>query len=195
MRGLKIAVATVAMTALAVSGAAAQTYHVEANDQSFSPARILVGIGDTVHWTSLSEGSGHNVEQTAGIFRSGDVGDVAEYQRKFSAGTFKYICENHEFQGMKGKVKIKPQVDASGAKPVVIWATNSTNTGSKFDVQYRIENGNWKNWKSNTSSNRATFGKDHEPVHIQSGTSYFFRARSQKSGNQSGWSPKRVYNH
>ena len=115
----------------------------------------------------------HNVTQMKGLFRSGDPSDQPfEFDRKFSAGTFPYKCQVHFVsQGMKGTVKIPVKLSFNVSDlPVVEWAVDGTNTGGKFDVQYKVEDGNWKNWFQNTTKLRKVFGQEDKPVAFQTDT-------------------------
>ncbi len=96
---------------------------------------------------------------------------------------------------MSGYVRVKPKVVAEprGLSFTVQWATDATNTGSTFDVQYRVGSGDWRRWKSDTATNSKTFGKEGSPVTVQSGTRYSFRARSQKEFSTSDWSPRKSF--
>jgi hypothetical protein len=77
----------------------------------------------------------------------------------------------------------------------VRWAVSGTNTGGRFDVQYKVGNGNWKNWRQNSSAKEAVFGQDDKPLAPATGTTYRFRARSQRGDAQSAWSPVKNYVH
>jgi hypothetical protein len=104
---------------------------------------------------------------------------------------------------MQGVVKVRPiSLAAPDGLPFTIsWALGGatpTNTGNQFDVQYRVGTaGTWKVWKNDTTARSAVFGQNGQPVQVQSGRIYQFRARSQKSTNPSqpsGWSPIRQVN-
>lgn len=146
----------------------------------------------------------HNVVQNKGLFRSGaPVENRAPFTRVPSAGKFPYHCELHRFtDDMVGTLKIKPY----GVFPIptppdhwfrVVWAQDESNTGDEFDVRFRVNGGDWRTWKNNTSKRSATFGKNDNPVNVNPNKTYRFQARSQKSSNpskRSGWSPKLTVN-
>lgn len=173
--------------------ASAATTSVTIADNRFEPDTIKVTVGDTVKWTRAGSARGsHNVSEENRIFYSGSptVGD-SSYARAFSAGTFRYFCEIHRSDGMKGTVKVPVTIAPapSGLPFTVRWASGATNTGTKFDVQYRVGSGSWKTWKNNTSATAAAFGKAGRPLSVKPGLSYSFRARSQKGDDESRWSP------
>lgn len=98
---------------LALSGATqAATIEVKALDSKvFSPSSVRTRAGNSVHWAG--EADTHSVHQVANLFDSGNPEANLSFTRKFSAGTFRYICEKHGDQGMKGVVRVAPVI--SGA--------------------------------------------------------------------------------
>ena len=88
---------------------------------------------------------GHNVHEDRGIFHSGRDTDLIDFEATFSAGTFHYFCQTHGTRngGMDGIVKVPAKLTAgpAGAAFTVQWASGTTDTGSKYDVQYRIGSG------------------------------------------------------
>ncbi len=186
-----VGVAAVASFLLAVPGVAATTRHVRVLDSRYDPASTSIRVGDTIHWMSNDTAEDHNVREDNRIFRSGGLSFNIDYDRVFSAGTFRYFCESHVFAGMKGVVKVPVSALAgpSGAPFTVTWATSASNTGSKWDVQYRVGSSEWKTWKSGTTARSAVFGADSAPVRAVNGKTYSFRARSKTSAARSDWSP------
>jgi plastocyanin len=90
---------------LAIPAARAETFTVSAVGSSFEPQTVNINVGDTVVWTGLA--NGHNVAANNGSFRSGNVGAVQSFSKKFdSAGSFGYVCEAHELFGMTGVVNV-----------------------------------------------------------------------------------------
>ena len=73
----------------------------------------------------------------------------------------------------------------------ISWGGNDTasTTGSGiagYDVQYKIESGDWQAWISATSSTEAVFD-----IAVETGKNIYFRARARdKAGNIGGWSDK-----
>jgi hypothetical protein len=162
----------------------------------------------------------HNVRQDDRLFRSGDPSKspVEEctsigssqgcYELSASAGTYRYYCENHGGpggQGMSGKIKVAPALlgDITADSIGISWGTRFDGspvhtTGDQFDVRFRVNDGSWRHWKTNTAKRKGVFGKNDNPVDVKVGRTYDFKARSEKSSNpsrRSGWSPKLSYEH
>ena len=142
--------------------------------------------GDT---TSAS----HNVFQRKAMFKSGISKDSGQYEVQASGGAYKYLCTVH--QGMTGEVGIRPMLQTPSEdtlKP--IWANEFTETGKRFDVRYRIDEGKWKLWLRQTKKTRKVFGKNKKPVAVDTAEhQYDFSARTIKGKpskkRRSGWSP------
>lgn len=185
--------AVIALLLLAGPAGAATTRVVIVRDNAFEPNATRAAIGDTVVWSSSSTQAGHNVREDHGIFTSGRPTDEIDYERVFSAGTFEYFCTTHggPNSGMSGVVRVPVSTAAApGGRPFTVkWATSSTNTGSRFDVRYRIGSGRWRVWKSDTSSLKGTFGARGKPVLVSAGKRYSFQARSSRGARTSLWSP------
>jgi hypothetical protein len=137
-----------------------------------------------------------NVVQKRGLFNSGALKDSGTYELQASAGKYSYFCENHRDQGMRAKVSITPAVDDITMDSIrVIWAVESTTTGKRFDVRYRVNGGDWEIWKTGTRKRNLTFGgPEDKPIAVDTtANDYEFSARSQKGKpslrKRSGWSP------
>ena len=191
-------IAMLAVTAV-IAGPAGPTAGADAavsvEDDRFVPHDSAVLVGGQVTWTRAPGSTGpHNVRQDDRLFRSGPVteGPIA-YAARFSAGSFHYYCEAHGSQvgGMDGVVRVPPTVDPapSGRRFTVIWATNETSTGSRFDVEFRRGGGRWLDWKENARAERAVFGKRGQPERAHQDARYRFRVRSQSGDAVSRWSP------
>ena len=198
-----LAVAAILLTAAPGAVRAGGAIEVEVNDPLFDPRVVNPSVGQAVHWSrGATSGAEHNVRQDEELFRSGNpTRGPIDYTRKFSAGSYHYYCEIHGSQaggtagGMSGYVRVKPKVVAepTGRAFTVRWATEQTNTGSAFDVQYRVGDRSWLTWKSNTTTFGGIFGSNSSPVTVRSGTRYSFRARSQKEFSTSDWSPRKSF--
>ncbi len=188
---------------------------VEAGDQSvFSPKVFTSNLNDSgpnFLWEWGDEGDNgetvgdHNVRQDRRLFRSGKPTDsvVGGYYLSASAGTFRYFCDVHggpRGAGMSGKVKVPPMQYAitrlRGFQDFipVQWATVNSETGNQYDVQYRVGDKPWRNWKTNTSKLQAKFGFNDNPVPLRNRV-YSFRARSEVAGSKkrrSNFSPPLV---
>jgi plastocyanin len=186
-----------------VAPASAAVAHIGVRDYEFTPARTAGLVGDTVSW-EWADGldAPHDVYEDHRLFRSGPPTASAgtTFKRTPSAGTFHYYCTLHggPSGGMAGTLRIAPRTNdgPSGAPFEVVWAIG-TRTGSAFDVLYRKAGGLWKTWKTDTAALAATFGKQGNPITVQPGESYEFRARSQADASSparvSGWSPTARY--
>lgn len=179
------------------AGAGAVTEEVVVADFSFTPRAARILAGDTVHWSrARSALERHNVRQRQELFVSGPASDAPDWQysRIFSAGKFPYNCTLHPVQ-MVATVRVKPRKESApdGRPFTVHWASSETNTGNVWDVQYRVDGGTWRSWKTDTARFRAVFGRDGRPVRVRDGHRYDFRVRSQKNATtplqRSGWSP------
>jgi plastocyanin len=184
------------------SGGTGQIVAVE--DDEFDPATLprplsgdIFTPGIIVTWDWADDvAKPHNVRQIRGLFRS-PISDQpgTTFTRAFSAGTFRYECVIHE-PLMIGKVKvvIGQEINPAGLY-VVRWAGPETNTGRVFDVQFRIGDGPWRAWKTDTEQLKGIFGKNDRPVHYNPAKEYQIRVRSQKSRAEprsvSDWSPPR----
>lgn len=180
-------------------GAGAATTQVTVKDSAFKPDVVRVAVGGSVQWI-WAEGNRetHNVREEGEIFSSGSPMSASDpFKRVFSAGTFYYYCEVHGFNSpkMDGFVKVPVTIAPApaGVAFTVKWASGVTNTGSKFDVQYRIGSGKWKTWKKDVASPSAVFGAKGAPVTVAPGQRYSFRARSQSGRAVTRWSPAKSF--
>jgi plastocyanin len=170
-------------------------------DDVFDPTVPTKGTGGftNYHWQRDPLATDeHNVRQDDKLFRSGDptTNPAFSYTVAVSAGTFPYYCEIHggpNGEGMHGKIKVRPGI--SNVTPNsfdVAWAAPLTETGNAFDVRYRVNGGNWKTWKNDTSKRGGTFGENNNPVDVKPGKTYDIEARSEKANKpkkRSDWSP------
>lgn len=182
------------LTGLFASSVSAATTEVAATDsKTFSPANITAAVGGSVHWTG--QASEHSVLHNARVFDSGTPVAFLDYRRSFSAGTFAYHCAKHGL-AMSGQVRVAPQVLAkpAGLPFTVRWGTAASNTGNRFQVQYRIARGPWKTWLGNTTLRSRVFGAKSSPVRVQRGKTYSFRVVSKTSSTaKSGLSPVKSF--
>ena len=193
--GVRLILGVALLGALLVPSAApAALKTVGVRDKVFSPDAIKVAVGDTVNWVNPGSQAGHNVREDGMMFFSGDPVPSMDYSVIFSAGTFHYFCEIHgtKRRGMDGVIRVPVTISANptGVPFTVTWASTATETGSRFDVQYRVGSGAWTRWKGGTRSLEAVFGSGASPVAVDRGTKYSFRARSARgSQSTSFWSP------
>ena len=198
MRGFLITSATAALLALpAVAGAAPR--QISAGDDFFSPKKPAarnLEAGPSFHWSRAGGSSGrHNIRQDDKLFFSGHAtSGPINYTINASAGSFHYYCEIHRFSGMTGVVKVRPRAipDSVAGEILVRWADSNTNTGSRFDVRYRVDRRKWKVWKNDTRKLQGTFGHNDRPVNFNLNRhTYKIEARSERRqvSKRSDWSP------
>ena len=132
--------------------------------------------------------------RTTLLFDSGAAAPNVDFTRRFSAGTFAYHCRKHGAQGMRGTVRVAPQVVTAPRRPGVHGQVGGagTHTGTSFDVKYRVGSGAWKTWRNNTRANSMVFGKG-GPVAVARGKSYSFQVRSGSGAGESGFSPVKSF--
>jgi plastocyanin len=194
---LGLAAAVVAAGLLASTPVAAATKDVEAtSEKRFDPSTVTATVGGNVHWFSLPDGVDHTVTQNSQLFDSGAVKDAFNFTQTFSAGTYPYHCEKHgtPTSGMRGTVKVPPQVSSApaGLAFTVKWAAAVVDTGTTFDVKYRVASGPWKTWKTNTTAKSLVFGKA-GPVGVARGKTYSFTVVSREGTKKSLVSPAKSF--
>jgi plastocyanin len=198
-RFLVISAAAALLGLPAAAGAAPR--NIDVGDDFFSPKRPPARSfqpGPSFHW---SNGSGtfnaHNVRQDDRLFRSGGLtrGPI-DFSIRASAGSFHYFCELHGSRngGMSGVVKVRPITvpDSLVGQILVQWASSNTNTGSRFDVRYRVDNRRWKTWKNDTAKFQGSFGRHDNPVDYRPNRhTYKLKVRSERRrvSKRSGFSP------
>ena len=142
-----------------------------------------------MHWSWAGTQSAHNVFEQDRIFESGNPATSGDLTITPSAGTFKYYCEPHGFisdsgrpTGMAGQVAVRPTATPQGKRTLITWATETTDTGNRYDVQRKVG----KKKKLVEEQTKAIEGA----FRIKSGKKYKFRVRSLQGKRASDWSPK-----
>jgi hypothetical protein len=140
-----------------------------------------------VYWQrGFSTSSGNYVvQQKQGLWKftvgSGDVERVMN-----SAGTFRQRCGTGTYETDQSvKVPVKAG-RVSGSTFKILWATAKAAGTLKYSVRYRIGSGSYRMWKKGVSIRSANFT-------ARSGKTYFFQARTIKSGDASDWSPDKKF--
>ncbi len=200
MRGFLITSATAALLALpAVAGAAPR--EISAGDDFFSPKKPAARnfqAGPSFHWSRAGGSSNdHNIRQDDKLFFSGNpTSGPINFTINASAGSYHYYCELHGSRqgGMAGRVKVRPivETDDLAGEIEVHWADSNTDTGSRFDVRYRVDQRRWKTWKNDTSKFHAAFGHNDNPVNYRPNRhTYKIKVRSERRRvkKHSDWSP------
>jgi plastocyanin len=117
---LRPAAALCVAATLALPAAAQNTHIVRVGPNqtnTFEPADLIVGVGDTVEW--VWESGFHNVNATSGAFLSGTPGPAPQtfsvtFDAAFLAGNpvagdvYDYVCDLHAVLGMTGSVSVLP---------------------------------------------------------------------------------------
>ena len=161
---------------------------VTIGDAAFSPTPVTVKLGGSVQWVPGGSGS-HNVYEVGGIFSSGSASTATYFNRLFSAGTFSYLDQSNPTMTGVVKAKMKTAASPTGNPFTVTWATAKTNTGTRFNVQYKVGTGSWKTWLSNTTALKGVFGAKGSPIVPAAGKKYSFRVQSGTGTVWSGYSP------
>lgn len=76
---------------------------------AYAPAAVRVSAGTTVVWKWNGKGSLHNVAADDGSFASEMMSSAGEtFEHTFAeSGTYKYYCDPHRRNGMKGAVVVE----------------------------------------------------------------------------------------
>jgi plastocyanin len=193
VRGFALGAVLTGLFATSVSAATTQV-GVGNGSKTFSPSAVTQAVGGSVQWAA-TDGDTHSVTQNALIFDSGPASVGVNFTKTFSAGTFPYHCKKHGDQGMVGTVRVPPQVLASptGLPFTVTWASAATNTGTRFDVQYRVGTGAFKTWVRGTTAKSKVFGARSNPVRVARGKTYAFRVVSKTAAGSSAQSPAKSF--
>ena len=172
-------VAVVPVHAHAQEQAAGATVTVA--DMAFSPAKVRVGMGETVTWT-FQDAVSHTSTSDDGFWDTGAVSGGASRSVRFaSAGAFSYHCSIHSM--MVGKVTVAMAATGSvkdGWK--LRWLVGDNPKGRTYDVQKRrTGTKTWSLFRNQTTNGSGRFDPG-------SG-SWQVRARTIKKERASGWSP------
>jgi plastocyanin len=158
-------------------------------DDSFTPEDVASDVGvESYHWKwggtpeSVRE---HNVREDDKLFYSGNLVVDGEFTINPSAGTFHYYCEAHGFEsgGMDGEIAVKPTATPQGKRTLVTWATETTDTGNRYDVRQKTGSKKPEIVEQQTKALESVFK-------LKPGTKYRFDVRSLQGKAASDWSPK-----
>ena len=197
-RSLIIPAAALAVALALPAVADAVPSQIEVRDDRFvprnAPARDFEP-GPSFRWQSVAGADNlHNVRQDDRLFFSGSPEDPLNFRINASAGSYHYYCTLHRAQGMSGRVKVRPIAipDSLVGQIEVRWANANTDTGSRFDVRYRVDQRRWKTWKNDTRAFHAFFGRNDNPVNYNPDNhNYRIKVRSERRrvSKRSDWSP------
>jgi plastocyanin len=198
-RSLIISATAVVLALPATAGAAPR--EIDIGDNFFSPrkppARNFAN-GPSFRWSNGGgTGNRHNVRQDDRLFRSGDpTRHPINFAINASAGSYHYYCERHGSPqgGMAGRVKVRPiaETDHAPGEVEVVWADSNTDTGSRFDIRYRVGQRRWKIWKNDTPKFHAAFGHNDNPVNYRPNrhtNKIKERSERRRVKKHSDWSP------
>jgi plastocyanin len=200
-RSLVICAAAVALALAFPAAAGAVPRQIDVDDDFFAPrnppARNF-SPGPSFRWSSVAGAmNDHNVRQDDRLFFSGNPTDPLNFRINASAGSYHYYCTLHGSRqgGMAGRVKVRPIAvpDSQPGEIDVRWANSGTDTGSRFDVRYRVDQRRWKIWKNDTPRFHAAFGHNDHPVNYRPNRhTYKLKVRSErrKVRKHSDWSPR-----
>jgi plastocyanin len=186
-RGL---IALAALLALPVSAhAQGTTTEIGVDGFSFTPASVESDVGvASIHW-GWSTSAEHNVREQGEIFRSGRPTTDGDFMVNPSAGTFTYYCEPHTFVnnsgkpiGMRGEIAVRPTATPQGKRALITWATETTDTGNRYDVRMKKGKRKPKVVEESTKAIEGAF-------RLEQGTNYRFDVRSRQGKAASDWSP------
>jgi plastocyanin len=198
VRGFLVVLATAGLLALPAAAAAAPR-EISVGDDFFSPKKPpprSFQAGSSFHWSRGGASNGlHNVRQDDKLFFSGNAtrGPI-NFSVNASAGSFHYYCEIHRSSGMTGVVRVRPRalIGSQPGEMLIQWADSNTNTGSRFDVRFRVDHGNWRTWRNDTSGFQGNFGRNDHPVNYRPARhEYQIEVRSERGqvSKRSDWSP------
>ena len=199
--GIVGAVTTVGM-AWAGPASAGDATNIEFGDNFFDPRiagpAVVNATSTEATWSrAIGAVDDHNISSNNRLFKSGPPNQVVQFSIEASAGTFRYVCDNHASE-MKGTLKVVPGiVEQSATKAKITWANADSDTGDRYDVQFRQKGKpKWVDWFENTRRRSAVFGKNNKPIKVRPNKTYQVRARSSKGTSkirQSGFSPPVEY--
>ncbi len=116
-------ISTVVVFFLAAATAVAANHDVNVGDNFFSPATLMIAVGDSVTWSN-SGSFPHNVKADNGAFRSGNPSSSEwSFTHTFNtAGDFRYFCELHGAAGgigMSGMIQVHADQEPPAESNVV----------------------------------------------------------------------------
>jgi plastocyanin len=185
MRSLLAALAALVLPCVAVVPVHAQEQAAGASvavaNMAFTPAKVRVGMGETVTW-SFQDTVSHTATSDERFFDTGAASGGASRSIRFpSAGAFAYHCTFHPM--MAGKVTV-PMAATGSLKDgwKLRWLVGDNPKGRTYDVQQRrTGTTTWSLFRHQTTTGSGRFDPG-------SG-SWQVRARTIKKERASGWSP------
>jgi plastocyanin len=188
-----------AVPAAAPAGADSRPAEIEFGSNFFTPAHAgpvdVRQFGLESVWVTSGPNADHNVREDSRLFRSGAPGKGHEFREEISAGSWHYYCEVHGsiLGGMDGTIDVRPVVShRDGHSALVRWADNDSESGDRYEVEWRVKDKRWQTWKESTVEQKLEFGGSGSPVAADPDRTYEVRARSfaaDHPSRRSGLSP------
>jgi plastocyanin len=176
----------------ALAHAQGSVTEIATGDDFFEPEDVASDVGvESYHWQwgPPATGSEHNVSQESRLFSSGNTEPTGDFTVTPSAGTFLYVCDAHgtisgdKVIGMGGKIAVRPTATPQGKKTLITWATETTDTGNRYDVRQKTGSRKPEVVEQQTKAIEGAF-------RLKPGTKYRFDVRSLQGKAASDWSPK-----
>ena len=151
-------------------------------NMAFTPAKVRVGMGETVTWNFQDATTHTATSLPRGFFDTGTAANGASRTVRFpSAGVFDYSCRIHPM--MRGKVRVPMTATGSTEDGWKLrWLVGTNPKGRTYDVQRRRKGTTtWSLFRHQTTAGSGRFDPG--------AGSWQVRARTIKKGVSSGWSP------
>ena len=167
---------------LGVAPAQATDATVTVANMAFTPAKVTVGLGESVTW-SFPDSIAHTSTSNQGFWDFGPASNGETFTVVFaSAGRYDYHCRIHSM--MHGRVVVPLQ--AKGSQQAgwhLRWLVGDRPAGQTYDVQMRkVGTHTWRLFRSDTASAGGFFAP-------RPGT-WQVRARTDNGSlGSTGWSP------
>ncbi len=197
--------AAAAASLLFASSAHAGFGPVGVGDDFFDPSTTIeAGLtGGVFSWQWNDDiNNEHNVRQDNKLFNSGAPTDdpgASFGSIELPAGKYHYYCTVHGSKNgapgdMDGDIAISPLLGSPvpGEVPITWALDNDIRVGDRWEVQYRVNDGQWKTWKKNTSALDGSFGANDKPVNYNETKEYAVKVKTKLASNpdrQSKFSP------
>ena len=87
---------------------------------------------------------------------------------------------------MDGTIAVRPIAERrDGDSALVRWAGGDSESGNRFEVEWREQGKSWRTWKDSTAKPRLEFGEGDSPTVADPGVRYEVRVRSFAAGDES----------
>lgn len=177
------------VVAFPVAHAGTETTTITIDDEGLTPEEATVSLGHAVRWSN-EDSRTHRIASFEGFFRTDRIrpGGTSERVVAISAGSFAYATTGLDADGeglIRIPVRVRPgprSTPTPGAKITIVLAT-ARRPQRTYDVQRRLDDGEWLAIARDTSRQRVVF------IPQRTGL-FWFRARVElASSGTSFWSP------